>query len=271
MKNDELLLGVEDGDGGGDAVERAVVGGGLAVELALRLLEGGDVDGGAGGRVLERQHGHVVRLALAADDERQARAIALAARQDARGGACAGAAPAARSGARCTSRALGFDGAHVGGVDPGQPPVLAAQPDGDGQRVEQRAAGAHVAGEALVLGEDAGDLVAVAGDVAEAQHGAAAGGAAVGLDDGRRPIVLHDDVERRGPDVNSASSAGLRLGGRARLEPLAEAQELSGLLGQARDAGQRVGDDAKRLALLPVHQHLRLGADDRARRRRGCA
>ena len=33
-----------------------------------------------------------------------------------------------------------------------------------------------------MLGEDAGDLVAVAGDVAEAQHGAPAGRAPLGLD-----------------------------------------------------------------------------------------
>ena len=51
-------------------------------------------------------------------------------------------------------------------------------------------------GEPLLLACTRGDLVAVAGDVAQAQHGAAAGGAALGLDvaAGERP---HDDVEGR--------------------------------------------------------------------------
>ena len=47
VEEDELLLAAEDGDGGGDAVERAVVGGDLAVELALRRLDRGHVDGAA--------------------------------------------------------------------------------------------------------------------------------------------------------------------------------------------------------------------------------
>ena len=112
-----------------------------------------------------------------------------------------------------------------------------------------------------MLGEDARDLVAVSGNVAEAQDGAAAGGTAVGLDvaagDGAQ-----DDVERLARGEQGVEGR-LEGGGRARLEPVAEAQELVRTVGEAGNARQRVGDDAQRLALLPEDQDLRLGADDR--------
>ncbi len=195
VEEHELLLRVEDRDRGRDAVERAVVGGDLAVELALRLLDRRHVDGGGGGGVLERHDRHVVRLALAADDQRQAAAIAVAARQGARRGLALALLQQLDLALLHLGAAVRLDRLHVGVVDPGQAPVLAAQPHRHGQRIEQRPAGAHLAGEPLLLGEHARDLVAVAGDVAQAQHGAAAGGAALGLDmaAGER---AHDDVER---------------------------------------------------------------------------
>ncbi len=198
VEEDELLLRVEDGDGGGDAIERPVVGNGrLAVQLALGLFDrcDVDVDGRGGGRVLEWNNRHVMRLALAADDQRDAYAIALAAGENARCGAALALLEQLDLALLHLGAAARLDGADVGIIDPGEAAVLAAQPDRDGQGIEQRAAGADLAAEALVLGKDAGDLVAMPGNVAEAQHGPAPRGTALGLDvaAGHR---AHDDVER---------------------------------------------------------------------------
>ena len=65
------------------------------------------------------------------------------------------------------------------------------------------------------------------------------------------------------PEVKSASSAVFRVAAEPGSSQLPEAQEAVGRVGQAGDALQGVGHDAQRLALLPEHQDLRLGADDR--------
>ncbi len=194
VEEHELLLRIEDGDGRRHAVERAVVGGDLAIELALRRFEGRDVDGRRRGRVVERHHDDIVRLALAADDEGDAGAIAFPARQHARGGAALALLQQLDLTLLHLAAAARFDGAHVGVVDPGEAAILAAQPHGHGKRIEQGAAGAHVACEALVLRQDAGHLFPVPRDIAEAQHGAAAGRPPFRLEmaAGHR---MHDDVE----------------------------------------------------------------------------
>ena len=130
VEEDELLLAVEDGDGGGDAVERAVVGGDLAVEIALRLLDRSHVDRGRSGRVLVGDDGHVVQPALAADDERNAAAIALPAREHARGGAALALLEKLDLALLHLRAAVRLHGLHVGVVHPGEAPVLSAQPHG---------------------------------------------------------------------------------------------------------------------------------------------
>ena len=77
-----------------------------------------------------------------------------------------------------------------------------------------------------MLVEDARELVAVPGDVAQAQDGASAGGAPLGLDVAAR--------ERPDDDVERVAGAEERIepqfqgGGGARLEPMPEAQETVG-------------------------------------------
>ena len=252
---------LKDGDGGGDAVERAVVGDDLAVEIALRLLDRSHVDRGCSGRILVGDDGHVVQPALAADDERNAAAIALPAREH----ACGGAALAllekldlALLHLRATVR---LHGLHVGVVHPGEAPVLSAQPHGHGERIEQGPAGADLVREALVLGLDAGDLVPMPRHVAQAQDGAAASRPPLRLDvaAGER---AHDDVERP-PAGKQRVERHLEGRAGAVLEPLAEAQEAIGAVGKARHPPQRLGNDAQGLVLRPRDEDLRLGADDR--------
>ena len=94
------LVGTEDGDAGGHAVERALVGGDVAHQLALRRLQRGHVDGRADAGALERDDHDVVRLARAAADEVHALAVGRCPWPAPRRRPRAGASPAARSGAR---------------------------------------------------------------------------------------------------------------------------------------------------------------------------
>ena len=201
-----------------------------------------------------------MRLALAADDEGKAAAVAFTARQHARRGPALALLQQLDLALLHLGAAARLDGAHVGVVDPGEAAVLAAQPNGDGKRIEQRAAGAHLACEALVLGEDAGDLVAMPGHVAETQHGATAGRAPLGFEV-TAGHGAHDEVERVSRGEQRVEGRFQRRG-RARLQPLAEAHEFLRRIGEARNTLQRMGDDAQRLVLLPEQQDLRLGADD---------
>ena len=156
--------------------------------------------------------------------------------------------------------AAGLDRLHIGFVDPLHAPVDAAQPGRHGQRIEQRASGQRIAHQLAMLIEDAGEVALAPGDVAQAQDRAPAGRPPVGLDvtAGRR---LEERAERP-PVGEQRVEAPLQLLRRGKIEPLAELQQLGVLLRQAGDAGQRVRHHAHALALLPEHQHLRLGLDD---------
>ena len=118
-----------------------------------------------------------------------------------------------------------------------------------------------VADKLAMLVEDVGEVALAAGHVAQAQDGAPAGGTAIGLD-----VAAGGRLEQRveGPAVGEQDiePALQFLGGRG-LEPLPNREQLLGLAGETGDARQRVRHDADGLALLPEHQHLRLGLDDR--------
>ena len=156
--------------------------------------------------------------------------------------------------------AAGLDGLHIGLVDPLDASAGIAEPGRHRQRVEQRAPGERVAHQLAVLVEDAGEVALAPGDVAQAQDGAPAGRPPVRLDMAARRR-LQQRAER--PAVGEQRvEAVLELLGRGQVEPLAELQQLGVLLRQAGDAAERVRHHAHALALLPEHQHLRLGLDD---------
>ena len=234
----------------------------------MRLLDGHHVDGRGGRRVLEGQYGHVVRLALAADDEGDASAVAFATRQNARRGPALALLQQLDLALLHLGAAARLDRPHIGVVDPCEAAVLAAQPNGDGQRVEQRAAGAHFAREALVLGEDARDLVAMAGDVAEAQHGASAGRAPLGFDVAAgevRTMMLNG-----WPEVNSASRAGFSAAAELGSSHWPKRRNFSGLSGRP---GMPFSVWATTRRGWFCSQNSRICGSERImnRRRRGCA
>ncbi len=156
--------------------------------------------------------------------------------------------------------AAGLDRLHVGLVDPLDAAVVAPEPHRHGQRIEQRPAGLGVAHEQAMLVEDAGEVALAPGHLAQPQDGAAAGGASVGLH-----VAAGGGLQElaEGPAVGEQRiEPSLELLGGCGIEPGAELQKLGMLRGQAGDAGKRVHHDAHALALLPEHQHLRLGLDD---------
>ena len=75
-----------------------------------------------------------------------------------------------------------LDGARIGGIDPGQPPGRIARPHRRGQRFEQLPDRIDVAAQLLMIGGKLGQLALGAGQVLDAQHRAAADGAAFDRD-----------------------------------------------------------------------------------------
>ena len=256
----QALIAREDGDGGRDAVERAIEGGDEPVELAFGTLDGRDVDRAGDARLAERQHHDVVMAALAADDERHALAEAFPAHEHVGELLALARLQELELAVRDLDFALGADRAHVGLVHPLDLAAAAADPYGMGECIVERAAKADVAGELAVLRDDLGDLLAVAGNVPEAQDGAATRDASVRLDitAGTRAEQQVERLALREKRIELGFEVACRLG----LEPGAEAHEELRILGEARHGGQRMRGNAHVLALLPEDQDLRLGLDD---------
>ena len=172
------LILVEDGDAGGHAVQRAIVGGDLPFKFTLRGLQRGDVDGGRSRRFVQRNDDDFMRFALATDDQRQALLVGVMfGQRTLHGGALAGFQQFDLTIAHF--RFVGrFDGGDVGFVDPIDTPA-GAEPYRHRQGVEQGAAGTDIAGKLAMLVDDAQQVALIAGDIAQAQDGAGASGAAV--------------------------------------------------------------------------------------------
>ena len=128
------------------------------------------------------------------------------------------------------------------------------------QGVVKRASKPDVTCKLAVLRDDLGDLLAVAGNVPEAQDRPATRNAAVGLHvaAGARTQQQIERLTLRKEGVELRFEISCRLG----LKPGAEAHEELGIFRKARHARQRVRGDAHVLALLPEDQDLRLGLDN---------
>ena len=257
----EPLVAREDGDGSRDAVECAIEGGDEAVEFAFRALDGRDVDGASDARLAEREHHDVVMTALATDDQWHALAEALLAHEHVR-------EFLALTGLEQLELAIGdivltlrADCAHVGLVDPFDLAAAAPDPHWMGQRIVKRATEADVARELAVLRDDLRDLLAIAGNIPEAQDGAAAGNASISFDVAAGACA-QEQIERLALREERVEFS-LEIAGRLGFEPRAKAHEKLGIFRQARHRRERVRGDAHVLALLPEDEDLRLGLDDR--------
>src|SRR5690606_14439022 len=139
------------------------------------------VDRTGDARLAERQYDDIVMAALTADDQRHALAEALLAHEYVGKLFALARLEKLELPVRDLDLALGADGAHVGLVDPLDLTTAAADPHRMRQGVVERASEPDIARELAVLRDDLGDLLAVAGNVPEAQNGATARNAAVGL------------------------------------------------------------------------------------------
>jgi hypothetical protein len=256
---DQALAAIEDGDGGLEPVERAHMRVHLPLQIGPDRLElahvGGDAGEAAGGRGLE----DVERAALAGDDHRCPRREGGAGPAGLRGALARLAVEQFGAVARGALGVAGLDGACIGGVGPAQAALGIAQPDRLRQGGEQAAQGGLAGGGAGELLAQPQHLAALAGDLAQAQHGAAGDGAALGLDELPGPAA---DGEGEGlARLLQRLDGGLDALGLGRGSPVAEGERALRPRGAEKAAvalEQRLGARAG-----PAHDHLRLGGDDR--------
>ena len=182
VEEHELLIAIEDHDTGGDAVERAVVGRDLAFQFALHGLDGGRVDRGTGRHAIDRQHDDIVRPAFAAGDDVHAIPVGLAAAERFRDDTPLAAVEQFDLLLEDFGLVLCFDGGRISRIHPDDAAIGPAQPHGHRQRVQQRAAGANVAREQLMLLQHVRQFQLVTGNILEAQYRAPARCPAFGLD-----------------------------------------------------------------------------------------
>ena len=151
-------------------------------------------------------------------------------------------------------------GAHVGVVDPGKPPVGVAHPHRVRQRVEHRPQGDAVQHRAAVALPQLGEFEAFARNVADAQHGAAADGAALGFQMAvRSGDKGHAEALARGAQ---ALDAGFHLAGGFRRQPCAEGEHATPRARVA-DKGGVAPHVRLRVGAAPGDQDLRFGGQKR--------
>ena len=260
----KALVGTENGDRRGDAIQRALVGGHVAAQFALRRLQRGNVDGGPRRRAIERQHHHVVRLARAAADDVDALAIGPALRQRSLDHVALPHFQQFDLAFAHLALTGGLDRPDVGVVDPLDAAVVAPEPHRHRQRIEQRPSGLGVAHEQAMLVEDARQVALASRHVAQAQNGPSSGGPPVGFDISARSGL--QQLAERPPVRKQRIEPPLELPRGRCIEPRSELQEVGMPHRQAGNAGQGVRHHAHALALLPEHQNLGLGLDDGFRR-----
>ena len=178
----ELAVGGEDGDAGGEPVEHAAVRVDQPRHAGAHAFRFGAVDGDAGAAAAARRIDDVERAPLAGNDRRQPAAVAFAGGAGTRHFLAAGAVEQFEFARHRVGRVGCLDRAGIGGVDEDQPAAVVARPDRGGQRVEQRAHGVDIGQQRIVTGGEIDQVALDAADVAQAQHRAAADGAAFGLD-----------------------------------------------------------------------------------------
>ena len=251
---DQLAVGVEDGDAGGELVEHAAVGLDHARQIGAHRLHLGGVDRHAGAAGAARRVHHVEDAALPRGDRRQsfgmgavgARAVEIVAR---------GAVEQFEVARHRVGRVVGFDRAGVSRVDEDQAAVVVARPHRSGQRIEQRLQRLDVAGQPVVAAGQIHQLALDAADVAQAQHGAPGH---------RAPFRLERTAGAAGKRHHEGAAFGAqRVDGilhplrRRRLQPGAEGEHAFGSRAPHDNGG--VAEDFRLVgAGRPGHQHLRL-------------
>ena len=179
---DELFAAIEDRHGGGELVECAGVRSERLSEIGARGLELGRVEGDAGRAIVARHLDDVEARAPPGHHRRGAGAEHLLLRPARRRALARRALEQLDAARDRVAGVLRLDGAHVGGIDPGEFAEPVARPGGVADRIEQAAQRLEVARGARQRLAQPARLEPVAGDVADAHHGASGDGAPLGLE-----------------------------------------------------------------------------------------
>ena len=218
----EPLGAVENRNAGRQLIERARMRFHLPAKIGAHALQLGLIDR-YGDRAARRGRLHnVEHAALASHDGGRTHAPDLSTSARLSGclaGVCLQQFSPARHG---FARIRRLHGAGIGGVDPDNPALPVAHPRGAGHCVEQGAERIRLHQRACVTLAQLRQLQPVAGDIANAQHGAACNGAAIGLN------VSPRNGEQRQAKAFAALAqsldAGLELGRKIGRKPGAERQ-----------------------------------------------
>ena len=254
----EAAVDAEDGDAGGEIVERAAVGVDHARELGAHDVGLGRVDADAGAAAAGRNRQHVEHDAAAADDRRQPAAESLLGFVGAEQIGARGAVEQLDAARDRLAGVPGVDRARIGGVHVSELAGFVARPDRRRQRLDQ---GAHGVGVVDLMLEAAGELGEVALDAAhvlEAQDRAPADDLSLGLD--RAAVERRQRHREFLPALAQASDRGLDRLRRPGLEPEVEGEHALrrvGVVGHQRDVADDLG---LVVAGRPGHQDLRLRA-----------
>ena len=253
------VVGAEHGDTGGELIERAAVGIDHAGERNAHGFRFGGVKPNAGAAGVGAEIEHVEGASGACDHGRQPAGIGAVGRERAQNVVARRAVEkleAARDGVVC---GLGFDGARIGGIGEGQLARGVARPDRRRQVLDQGAQRSDFAQQVLVPRQKLDQVALDAASVFQAQHGAAADGAALHFD----RMGMQGGQRQRKTFAAAAQVFDRPLHGEslAGFEPTAESEH----------AMRRGNADDRRIAVdmgligagRPIHHHLRFGKQQR--------
>ena len=255
----EALAPVENGHGGGELIKGARMRVHLARQIGPRALQFRKVRRLAHRPACAREVEHIHQIAAPGDHRMHAaapQALARARRRRSRAIIAVEQFELARHRIAAIAR---LDCARIGGVDPGQGAIPIARPHGRGQCVQQTAQGLELGPGGLMVFPQLGQFEPVAGDVADAQHGAAAHGAALGFEMAARQAG-QGKLEPLAPAAQGLHGAFQRLGG-SRREPGAEGQRLARTVDVA-DQRQVARDVRLVRRCAPGDEDLRLGGEE---------
>ena len=260
VAEDQLAVGVEDGDAGGELIEHAAMRLDHAGEFGAHGGNFGTVDRHAGAAASGRRVDHVENTTLAGRDSRQppGKRFGLGAR--ARKIVPRAAVEQFELARHCIDGILGIDRLGVSRIHEDQPAAGVAGPDRRRQRIKQHLHGFDIAGQLVVAGGKFDQFALDAADVAQAQDRAPGHRATFGLD--RPPHARCQRHHKAAALAAQRLDRALHALRRRRFEPAAESQYAFRHATGDNNAG--VSDDVRRVVRrVPGHQHLRFRQQQR--------
>ena len=259
---DELLAPVEDGHGRRELVQGARVGNHLLLQVDAHGFQFGNVHREAGGDVLAGHFDDLEAAAVARDHGGGAQAEDFARRALGDGDLARRRLQQLHAARNSVARVLGFHGAGISDVDPGELATGFARPGRAGDRVQHGLQRREFVGQVHLAVAQAHRLQPVAGDLSQPHHGAP----------GHRPAfdLQMAAAEAHGCEAESLApltevgDGDLQLPRPVRREPGVEVQDATGGRHVA-EQGQIAVDVGFVAAQPPGDHHLRFSGEERLR------